>query len=188
MGQTEFFVILDHFWHFYNPNNPKSQHWKNQKTTWRYYHFTHEQHKWQSYHVWSLRYGVWQTEFFVILDRFLPFYPTNNAKNQNFEKMKKPPGDIIILHICTINDNYMMYGSWHMKHHRENLSFWTVFCRFTPLITQKIKILKNWKNAWRYHQFKQVYQKSWSYATEIWCITDVIVIFHSVLSFALLPP
>ena len=27
--------------------------------------------------------------FFVILDHFLPFSPTNNLKNQNFEKMKK---------------------------------------------------------------------------------------------------
>ena len=51
------------------------------------------------------------TEFFVILDHFLPFYPPNNPKNQNFEKMKKTPGDIIILHKCTINDNHMMYGS-----------------------------------------------------------------------------
>ena len=56
-----------------------------------------------------------QTKFFVILDCFLPFYPPNNPKNQNFEKMKKPPGDIIILHMCTINDNHMMYGSWDME-------------------------------------------------------------------------
>ena len=47
---------------------------------------------------------------FVILGRFLPFYPTNNPKNQNLEKMKKTPGDII-LQMCTINDNHMMYGS-----------------------------------------------------------------------------
>ena len=26
---------------------------------------------------------------FVILGHFLPFYPTNNLQNQNFEKMKK---------------------------------------------------------------------------------------------------
>ena len=30
-----------------------------------------------------------QTEFFVIFGHFLPFYPTNNPKTQNFEKMKK---------------------------------------------------------------------------------------------------
>ena len=91
-----------------------------------------------------------------------------------------------------------------MKWVRQNiLSFWTVFCPFTPLWTQKIKILKKnppkktpgdiiilkmrtiinnymsdpeiWSgtekffyyfesffeyNAWRYHNFKKVNQKS----------------------------
>ena len=32
-------------------------------------------------------------------------------ENQNFEKMKKTPGDIIILQMCTINENHMMYVS-----------------------------------------------------------------------------
>ena len=45
----------------------------------------------QSYDVWFLRHGVRQTEFFVILGHVLPFYPTNNPQNQNFEKMKKTP-------------------------------------------------------------------------------------------------
>ena len=39
-----------------------------------------------------MMYGSWeaqQTEFFVILGHFLPFYRTNNPKNQNFEKIKK---------------------------------------------------------------------------------------------------
>ena len=50
--------------------------------------------------------------FFVIWGHFLPFLPTNNLENQNFEKIKKKtPGDIIILHMCTANDNHMMYGS-----------------------------------------------------------------------------
>ena len=31
-------------------------------------------YKWQSYGVWFLRYGAWQTEFFVILDYFFSFY------------------------------------------------------------------------------------------------------------------
>ena len=46
-----------------------------------------------------MMYGSWQarqTEVFVILGYFLLFYPTNNPENQNFEKMKKAPGDIII--------------------------------------------------------------------------------------------
>ena len=48
-----------------------------------------------------------QTKFFVTLDIFLPFYPLNNQKTQNFEKKnEKLPGDIIILPNCTINDNH----------------------------------------------------------------------------------
>ena len=77
-----------------------------------------------------MMYGSW--DIFLILDNFLPFYPTNNPENQNFEKMKNKPRDIIILHKCTINDNHMMYGSWDMKRDREK--FW-----------------KNEKNVWRYH-------------------------------------
>ena len=47
--------------------------------------------------------------FFALLPPPLPL--PNNPENQNFEKTKKTPGDIIILHKCTINDNDMMYGS-----------------------------------------------------------------------------
>ena len=93
----------------------------------------------QSY-VCVLRYGVQQTEFFVIMDRFL------NPENQNFEKMKKTLEDIIILQMFTLNDSHMIYGFSDMKCNRQTfLSFWTVFCPFTPpLTTRKIKILKNW--------------------------------------------
>ena len=35
------------------------------------------------------------------------FYPPNNPENLNFEKMKKTPGDIIILQMRIINDNIM---------------------------------------------------------------------------------
>ena len=66
-----------------------------------------------------------------------------NLENQNFEKMKKTPDDIIILQMCTINYSNKMYDSRDMEHDKYNvLSFWTVFCPFTPLTTQKIKIFK----------------------------------------------
>ena len=68
----------------------------------------------------NLRYKAQWTEFFVILGHFLPFYPTNNPDNQNFEKMKITPGDITILHMFTINDNHIMYGSWDMEYNRQN--------------------------------------------------------------------
>ena len=41
----------------------------------------------------------------------LLFYPPMDPVNKNFEKMKKTPEDIIILHMCTKNDSHMMYGS-----------------------------------------------------------------------------
>ena len=102
----QIFVILGHSLPFQPPDNLENQNFKIDKNTWRYYNFTHLQHKWQSYDVCFLRYWVRQTDFFVILDHFLLFYP----------------------------------------------------------LPWKIKILKNWKNTWRYHHFTQVYQKSWSYA------------------------
>ena len=79
---------------------------------------------------------------------FLPFYPSNSPKNQNFEKMKKAPGDIIILHKCAKNYNQMIYSSWDMVHDKCNyFSFWAIFYTFTPLKAQKIKILKKWKKT-----------------------------------------
>ena len=81
------------------------------KNCYQYYHFTHVYQNPQLYEVQFLRYRVRQTEFFVILGHFLHFYLPNNPENQNFEKIKQTPGDIIILHKCTINDNHMMYGS-----------------------------------------------------------------------------
>ena len=59
-----------------------------------YHHFTHVYLKSQSYDVWFLIYGVQQTKFFVVMDHSPPPY---NPKNQNFEKLKKAPGNIIIL-------------------------------------------------------------------------------------------
>ena len=101
-----FFALLP----LYGPRKSKfSKKWKKHLKILSFY-----KHKWQSYDVWFLRYGVQQTEFFVILDHFLPFYPPNNPKNQNFEKMKKTPGDIIILHKCTKNHDHMLHCSWDM--------------------------------------------------------------------------
>ena len=66
-------------------------------------------------------------QFFALLP-----YP-KNLTNQNFGKMIKMPGDIIILHMRTINDNHMIYGSRDAECDGQDfLSFWTIFCPFTP--------------------------------------------------------
>ena len=106
-----------------------------------------------------------QTKFLIILDHFLLFYPLNNPKNQNFEKMKQKSGNIIILHLCTINDNHMMYGSWDIKRDgRIYCYFGLVFAILPPKKPKKSKFWKTEKSTWRCHHFTQVYQKSWSYA------------------------
>ena len=57
---------------------------------------------------------------------FFALLPANNPENQNFEKMKKAPGDIIILHMSTINKNYMN-DSWDMECNR-------IFSHFGPFL------------------------------------------------------
>ena len=114
--------------------------------------------------VWCMVLKIWSIadRIFSHLGPFYALLPPNNLENQNFEKMKKKKttGDIIILQKCTINDNHMMYDSWDMKRDRQIfLSFWAIFCPSTPVTTQKIKILKKWKQQ----NFIQVYQKSWPY-------------------------
>ena len=111
MQQTEFFVILDHFLPFLRPMDPKNQNFGKMNNTSEYIIILQMCTINDSHDVWFLRYEVQQTEFFVILDHFLPFLHLMDPENQNFEKLKKTPRDIIILHMCTINDDHMMYGS-----------------------------------------------------------------------------
>ena len=160
------------------------------KKVWRYDLCTHVYQKWQSYDVWFLRYGAWQTEFFVILGHFLPFYLPNDPENQNFE-MKKNLGDIIILNICTINDNHMVYGSWDMEHKK-------IFC-FGPFLTfyptnnpknqnfDKTKKKKHLEISSIYISVPKIMIICCT-APEIWRVMDLIFIFHLWLFFVLLHP
>ena len=59
--------------------------------------------------------------------------------------------------------------------------FWTVFFPFTPVTTQKIKILKKWKKHQEMLSFYTSVPKNMVICytgPEIWCVTDVIFIFH----------
>ena len=51
---------------------------------------------------------------------FFPLLPPNNSENQNFEKMKKASGDVIILHMCTKNHDHMMHASRDKECDRHN--------------------------------------------------------------------
>ena len=103
-GVTIFFAILAYF--CLPPNNPKKQKfWKNKTSIWRCHHFKLVQQKtqsndicllryevyqkWQSYDIWFLRYQLQQTDFFVILDHSLLFYPTIDPNIKIWKKCKK---------------------------------------------------------------------------------------------------
>ena len=121
-----------------------------------------------------------------------PSTPPSNSRNQSSENMKKKLGDIITLHMCTINDNHMMYGSWDMECGRHNfLSFWTIFCPYTPLTTPKIKIFNKWKKKTGdiiiLHKSTKIMIMCYT-VPEIGRVTGVIFIFHFGLFFTLLPP
>ena len=178
----QFFVILNCFLSFYPlwTHKIKIKKKKKKKNTCRYYHFINVYHKQHSYDVWFLRYEVQRTEVFVILDFFLAFYPSNNPKIQNFEKMKTPPGGINILQRYNINDNYTMYGFRDTKHVEQNfLSFWTIFC-------WKIKILKKWKKNLQILSFYTCVPQMiiiWCMVSEIWSVMDIICYFRPILPF-----
>ena len=57
-----------------------------------------------------------------LFSHFGPFFVLL-LKNQNFEKK---PGDIISLHLCTTNDNHMMYGSLDIRCNGQSF-LWTNF-------------------------------------------------------------
>ena len=84
--------------------------------------------------------------FWAIFCHFNPLSP-NKPENQNFLKMKKSSGDVIILNLCNKKHDYMMYHYSDMEClHRHNFfSFQAIFCSFAPLLTLKIKIWRKCK-------------------------------------------
>ena len=85
------------------------------------------------------------------MGHLLPFYPPNGLKNVNFKKMKQAPQDIIILRNCTKNYDYRLNCSWDTVHGEYNFyfSFLAIFCPFTRITAQKLKISKKWKKHHR---------------------------------------
>ena len=157
--------------------------WRYHNFTWRYHHFTHVYHKWQSCAVCFLKYGAWQTNFFVILGRFLPFYPPNNPKNQNSEKMK-------MYHFTPVYHKLQSYDACFLRYRAQWTDFFVILDHslpFYPITTRKIKILKKWKNCLEILSFTHAYHKwqshdVWSLRYEVWQ-TEFCVILDYFLHF-----
>ena len=81
---------------------------------------------------WDMVYD--ECNYFSLWANFYPFTPLTARKIKIKKNMKKPSGDIIILHMFTKNYGRMVYGSWDMVHDRCNcyFSFWFIFCFLCP--------------------------------------------------------
>ena len=94
----------------------------------------------RSYDVCFLKYGVWETKFFVVLGHILTFYLTIDPKNQNLEKnAKKARRNYPLTHV---------YHKWR--------SFWAIVC---PLTLQKNP--KNQKTPGGIIIYDQMMYNSW---------------------------
>ena len=174
---TEFFVILDHFFHVTPSKDPKNQNFEKLKKMLGdtiILHKRHKNHDHMLYCSWDITcdrcncsFSFWAIFYF--------FYPPNSPKNEKFQ-MKKTPRDIIILHKCTKNHDHIVNCSWDMAHDRRNcyFLFWAIFCPFCPN-SQKIKISKKWKKHLEISSFYTYVSKIMirlCMVPEIWCNTD----------------
>ena len=68
-------------------------------------------------------------------------------KNFSLKNETSTCRDVITLHVLTKNGDHMMYGSWYMDWNRQiSLSFWDIFCSFTPSLSSRLTIKKIKKN------------------------------------------
>ena len=152
-------------------------------------------YEWRSYYIWFLRYKAQERDFLSFWVIFCPLTLRTTQEIKIFKKNGKnnkndKPGDIIIWHLCTTNDD-MMYGSWNMEHNRQDFSHFAPFLPFYPPNkpeNQKLKKKKD-KSTWRYISFYTSVPKIMIICynvPEIWHVTDVII-FHFGPSFALSP-
>ena len=100
---------------------------------------------WRSYD--DIRHDL--KSFFCHFRLFLPFWPSLQAPKPKFWK-----NEDIILHMCTTNDDRMMYSSWDIK-----------------------------KSTWSYHYFRQVYRiwqsyDVWFLRYEAWQTKSFAILGH----------
>ena len=162
-GGTHFGVS---FWHLMLnfEKSEKPEFWKNEKKNCRRFYTCVPKT--------TIRWGTVpeiQTKmFFCHLGHFFPFF-SPSPENQNFEKMKKAFGDVIIWNSCNKKDDRMMYAYSDMECNRYFSSIEAIFCFFTHYWPRKLKFGKNVKNTWRYYPFTHVHHKLRSF--DIWFLT-----------------
>ena len=177
---------------------------KNENKTWRYHHFTDVRK------IILICYTVpeiWCVTYVIVIFHFglfLPFYSSNSLKKENFKKKegKKPQKTTTTTTTTTWRYHYFTQAyqkSWsyailflrYMVRDWGNsyFSFWTIFCPFSVLTAQKIKIsfIKKTPGG-----IIILHKCTKNYDHMLYCSWDMSmmdgIIFHFRLFFALLPP
>ena len=126
--------------------------------------------------LWFLRYGVQQTDFFVTLGHFLSFYPTNNSKNQNSEKLKKCL-EIPSFYTSGSNNHMQVWQVMDIRYSR----WWMIFIFYFGLlftlfhpISPKNQNLKKNENIRRYHHFTHLHRCAKNYDHMMYCSWDMV--------------
>ena len=142
MWHNSKFLFGIYWWILKNPKNQNFE--KMKENCWRYHHFTHVYEKPHTH----IRYSYWDMErdkfFGIIFGPFFALYPLsptlpNNPENQNFEKLERASGDVIILNLC--NKNMIKWCILTQIWSATDISFCqykAIFCFFTPTIDPKI--------------------------------------------------
>ena len=123
---------------------------------------------------------------FFIFGYFLPFYPPNSPKNENFKQKKRKKHHEISLFNTSVPKIMIIlrYGVWQMQ-----LLFFILgyFSPFYPPKSENFKKIK--KTTWDIilHNCTKIMIICYI-VPEIWNVMDVIVIFHFGPLFALIPP
>ena len=168
-------VLLGHFLPFYPPKNQKIKIFKKWKS------FKDTILQLQSYDVWFLRCRVKQTEFFVVVDHFLPFYPPNNLKIKILKKQKILSGDIIILYMHHKWESYI----WFLRYGAQQTKFFVILDHFLPFSStnnpknKKLEKIekKNREGIIILHKCTKNHDHKLHCSCD-WWMTDVILIFH----------
>ena len=129
-----------------------------------------------------------------IFSHFGPFFALllpNNPKNQNFENMKKT---LEIHHLTEIHNKWQSYDVWLMKYEVWQTKLFVILGHFLHFYLSNNPKNQNFEKMKKHLEISSFYKNVPKNMIicynipKIWRMTDVIVIFHFGLFFALLPP
>ena len=135
--------------------------------------------------IWCIVPEIWSATD-RILSHFSPFscsfIPLTTRQNKLLKKRKKRLD--IYHHFTKVCHKWQSHDVWFLRYEAWHnfLSFWTIFCPFTTLATQRPKFLKKWKTRLEISSFYTSVTTAviicFTVAL-IWNATDVFVVFKN---------